>query len=234
MFLANSWKEFDPDLIIIGVTINDHTDIQPYPKYDVVYGYLVYHQANKANQIAIDPETGLPKRAVPTSPLMRFKVFMHEHSYLYSLLSIAGKNLVAACQADEGDNENERVELEVEEAWEKASERLDQIRELAEENDSGLVLVFIPHRSQVHPGLAVDAHIVSGYFDDWDRRIENYSRKHDILFINLLPYLVERAQRGETLYFLETDAHWNPNGHEVAARVICDFLTQEFLVKEDK
>jgi len=210
MFLNNSWKKFDPDLVVIGVDINDHTDIQPYPKYDVVHGHIIDHRSNDADQ---DSERNTNEIAV----LTRFKIFLYERFYLYRLLSRAKRNISAGCHVKVGAGESARIHREAEKAWEKASERLDQIRDLAEENDIGLVLVFIPHRSQVHPGIAGDAHIISGYFDDLDQRLKSYCRKNDILFANLLPYLVESAQRGEILYFLETDAHWNSNGHELAA-----------------
>ena len=225
MFLANSWKKFDPDLIVIGVDINDHTDIQPHPKYDVAHGYIIDHQSNDADQNS-------ERNTNETATLTRFKIFLYERLYLYRFLSRAKRNISARRQVEAA--VTARIHREAEKAWEKASERLDHIRDLAEENDIGLVLVFIPHRSQVHPGIAGDAHIISGYFDDLDQRLESYCRKNDILFANLLPYLVESAQRGEISYFLETDAHWNSNGHELAAIVIHGLLVQEFFAKEDK
>jgi len=48
------------------------------------------------------------------------------------------------------------------------------------------------------------------------------------------PHLTNASGKGEQLYYIVTDAHWNPNGHELAARVIYDFLVQEFFAKEDK
>jgi len=99
---------------------------------------------------------------------------------------------------------------------------------------SVLVLVFICHRSQIHPGMAGDAHNINTYSHDLDQCVGSYCHKNDILFVNFLPYLVESAQRGKILYFLETGAHYNSEGHELAAMVIYDFLAQELFAEEDK
>ena len=142
------------------------------------------------------------------------------------------KTLIPKRQVEKRDDEG--IKNRVGEAWEEASERLDQISRLSRENDIRLVLVFIPHRSQVHLGLPADAHIISDYFSDLDRRLENYCCEKDICFVNLLPYFVEGAYKGETLYYQESDAHWNPNGHKYAAMAIYDFLIQEVFNNEAK
>lgn len=72
-------SKIQPDLITIGFDINDHTDcINPLPKWKVVEGYIVNRGSKKQTLI------------------LKFKLFLHKHSYLYSYLSISKRRIVAA------------------------------------------------------------------------------------------------------------------------------------------
>ena len=216
-FLKTSWVEFDPDLIIIGIGSNDHTDsVLPHPKYDVADGYLVSYKGNG------DQDSN------NTDPVLRVKIFLYKHFYVYRLLPETKRRVTDNREARRFEGQ---IESKVEEAWRQASGYLDQILEVAQQNSIPLVLIYIPHRSQVHPGLRVDFHIDTRLFDDFDQRIEEYSADRSVLYVNTLPEFVEQANRGETLYFVQTDAHWNVNGHRAAANMIYDALQQLLTAK---
>lgn len=55
------------------------------------------------------------------------------------------------------------------------------------------------------------------------KRIAAYLDDHDIEYINSVPRFKEIEKQGTRLYF-ENDAHWNPQGHAIAAELISDYL----------
>jgi hypothetical protein len=106
------------------------------------------------------------------------------------------------------------------------------LNRIAKAKGAKLLIAYIPHRSQVHPGLRQDRHVISEYFNNLDRLLGSHCEQNNISYVNLLPHLINASGKGQQLYYVATSAHWNPNGHELAARVIYDFLAQELSAKE--
>jgi lysophospholipase L1-like esterase len=210
-------SRIQPDLITIGFDINDHTDcINPLPKWKVVDGYIVSRGNRKQTLVS------------------KFKLFLHKHSYLYSYLSISKNRVITRIRRREKAITEKEVEQKKEMAWESAANYLDRIHKRAKANGAELLIVYIPHRSQVHPGLRQDRHVIKEYFNNLDELLEIFCRQNNISYVNLLPQLTDASGKGQQLYYIVTDAHWNSNGHELAARGIYDFLVQELSLKEDK
>lgn len=140
--------------------------------------------------------------------------FLLRHSYLYSHLDMFIKTII--------NRKNKKEEKR--KAWECAVNYLKKINEMAKADDTELLIVYIPHRSQVYPGLPQDRYIISEYFDDLDNLLESYCRENNIFYLNFLPYFIKASEKGEQLYYLATDAHWNSKGHMTAAKIIYNFL----------
>jgi len=58
-------------------------------------------------------------------------------------------------------------------------------------------------------------------------RLQEYCEQRGIDCVVLGPVFQEQATKGEQLFF-ETDAHWNPAGHRLAARTIAARLPREW------
>ncbi len=71
---------------------------------------------------------------------------------------------------------------------------------------------------------------------EWDlkkphRLLSNFLRKHDIEYFELLPPFLDYSQKeGAKRLALQTDAHYNSDGHQLAAQLIYDYLLQNGLI----
>jgi hypothetical protein len=142
--------------------------------------------------------------------------------------------IVNRISTSEGGTTKNQFEQKKRNAWESATRYLDRINKVAKANGAELLIVYIPHRSQVHPGLRQDRHIITEYFSDLHELLGSYCEQNNIFCVDLLPHLMDASGKGRQLYYIVTDAHWNSNGHELAARVIYDFLAQQLSAKEGK
>lgn len=70
-------------------------------------------------------------------------------------------------------------------------------------------------------GLDADAYA----YDQPNRRLEDFARRHGLLLLDLLPAL---RRESEGIYENE---HWKPEGHERVAAVIAEFLRQKQIVQ---
>ena len=122
----------------------------------------------------------------------------------------------------------------VEKGWECSVEYLNKIRNLAASNNAEFVVIYIPHRSQVHEGLIQDEKVIKSYFQDLNTRLEAYGVQENVIYLDLLPAFRERASEDEPLYYITSDAHWNSKGHEVAASEISIFIKEKNNNKENE
>jgi hypothetical protein len=110
-------------------------------------------------------------------------------------------------------------------AWTRAESDLGRIKSWCDSNRARLAIVAIPTRAQVYPDHW-DA--VRRRFDlrddDFDlekpqRILSAFAARSGIPLIDVRPALRAARDTGPPLYF-ETDIHWTPRGHEVAAEEI--------------
>ncbi|MEW6743864.1 MAG: LamG-like jellyroll fold domain-containing protein [Planctomycetota bacterium] len=92
-----------------------------------------------------------------------------------------------------------------------------------------LVVIFVPEKEYVYLDLILDrleedvrTRMKPGWH--WEA-LENYCRRLGIATISLGPAFRERARQGQQLYF-RMDAHWNAEGHRLAAEVIARGLEE--------
>jgi len=115
-----------------------------------------------------------------------------------------------------------------------AADAVREARAAAEGAGAALVVVVIPAKEQVYHRQAA---AVLGYARTqasaaFAAAVAADCAAQDILCLDLLPVLRERAARGEQLYFRE-DGHWNAAGHRVAAEAIEAFLGQTGRTRPD-
>ena len=110
------------------------------------------------------------------------------------------------------------------EAWEISRSYLDRIVKVASSKNIKIVIVPIPHRSQIHLGLKRDSHIRKELFRDYHGWIKQYCENNKIKYLDIIPILKQAASNGEILYYQVFDAHWNQKGHQVAADALYEHL----------
>ncbi|MBX7187860.1 MAG: SGNH/GDSL hydrolase family protein [Vicinamibacteria bacterium] len=128
---------------------------------------------------------------------------------------------------------------EFDEAWESTRSLFGALGEIIRARNARPVLVYIPARFEISRR-------------DWDLTVQRYgleekawdrtrvrTRLKDIAtpagwdFLDLTPSLEAATSplRGET--YLPYDGHWNPRGHDVAARAVVAYLRERNLVRCD-
>lgn len=120
-------------------------------------------------------------------------------------------------------------QLEV--GWNSTSRHLSELKSLVDELGADLLLVVIPMREQVDDKAWEQ--IVQAFSLDktrFDRtlpeqRVRDMAHELGIETLHLLAALRAEAHQQDVYFQSYNDAHWNRNGHVVAARVLADFLS---------
>ena len=110
--------------------------------------------------------------------------------------------------------------------WELTGAALAQAKRLSDQHEAELVLIFVPAREHVYwPQIQFAAPDLSiAQLDAAEVKLAALAAELDIGYINLLPGFQAAANNQAILYFA-TDGHWNPDGHDLAAQLIADYLT---------
>lgn len=214
-FLRRSADALEPDMIMIGLVLND---IKPYADY------------------TLDADLPLPEYEVP-GLLHRFSNALREYSHLYQMVyanlkgilfglgvldvnNMLGYNFVALGESTE----------ELEYTWQQTLWMLDSIFSLAREKGFAVSLVVFPLEIQLNEGalneyrdklgLRLDDNALSG---EPQRRLREFAAANDVPYVDLLP--AYRAEQADKL-FLRNKAishdpvHPSPFGHRIAGQAI--------------
>lgn len=98
---------------------------------------------------------------------------------------------------------------------------------LVRENGGKLLVAHIPIKIDVYRDLLAfpDDSVVQDWASlELAAELQTWADENDIGYMELTPALRETAADGTLVYFLD-DAHWTPEGHQVAARAVIDHLT---------
>jgi hypothetical protein len=115
---------------------------------------------------------------------------------------------------------------------EKALERIGSALREAGENcvrhGARLIVVFVPTKFRVYGAISTpgsESIWNSWVLNDLPDRLRQIVNKipSSSSFLDLTPSFQERAPNGELLYYAD-DSHWSPEGHELAARTIDEFI----------
>ncbi len=114
-------------------------------------------------------------------------------------------------------------------SWRLAEALLEAIRDAAAGAGAGLVLLVVPDRLQVDEALweeTVDAYDLDAERFDRDlpsRLLAGIGERLGIIVVDPSRELRDSIRNGRDV-FIGEDPHWNPTGHEIAARVLAETL----------
>jgi len=121
------------------------------------------------------------------------------------------------------------------EAWKNALRTIEEIHQLALENDAGFALFLVPDK------LQVEEHWMNLAKETWPniqfdttgpvQRILGFAESNNIPALDLTPAFREvEAEEPKTLFYELRDQHWTPKGHAVATDALAQFLRDNDLV----
>jgi lysophospholipase L1-like esterase len=139
-----------------------------------------------------------------------------------------------------------RDDLRARHGWALTRATVEQMQRLCFDARAELVVMFVPFKSQVYLPLlrqsfpreelekalgfyfrgektAVDVEEMARHRLAQNELMGSLCGELGISFVDLTPALEAELSSGHNVYFPD-DAHWNAAGHEVAARVLADFL----------
>jgi lysophospholipase L1-like esterase len=105
-----------------------------------------------------------------------------------------------------------------------------------EEHGSRFMLLSLSNAEQVHPEIG--CHLKEQYnvvldYEQPDRILQEFTRKHKIMFLNLMPaFRDHHAKTGKYLHGFGSShqGHWNQAGHRLAAALIYEYLKDQNIV----
>jgi lysophospholipase L1-like esterase len=108
---------------------------------------------------------------------------------------------------------------------------IEKIQQITAARSVPLMLVIIPSPFDVvdHYVVSVDAAKYPGYRrSELTDIIEGIARKHQLPYVNLFaPF---REHGAGSLYYVVDNDHWNPEGQQLAASLVGDYITQQHLL----
>jgi hypothetical protein len=151
-----------------------------------------------------------------------------------------------------------REEIESSQNYRLTTETILQIRDLSEEAKARFLLVYLPSKEHVYLPYLDDDNIVARIFadvpaieldqsgflqftseratpelirrhmDDQSNLLADFAAEHKILYLDLTSAFQVEAGTGAELYY-PFDTHWDQEGHDLAARTIAKFVSEEML-----
>ncbi len=96
------------------------------------------------------------------------------------------------------------------------------LQQRVQSHEAKLVVVMVPYKNHIRPGASAND------LRQWDA-IVKFFRSHGFDCVDLRPAFVKESTAGKQLHFA-IDDHWNPTGHELAAKVIYEHLTEKHIL----
>ena len=234
------WQEVDyfkrtglryaPDILIVGFTQND-----------------VEQGANRKNI-----EMANAKREEQTKPndrqqSFKFKRFLAENSALYKFVVdrintnksvvqfLARLGLKEPLVGVEGIDNNLKTSLrdpppEIERSFRAVEAKLSELKSLTDREGVRLIVVAIPARQAIEAVFFRQSIALSIFEpEDFDldkpyRRLATFAQKEGIEFVNPVDQFRDSPLKEEGL-FLKRDVHLSPAGHELLARVLAHYIS---------
>lgn len=255
MRYLNFGVKYSPDIVILAfLTGNDIRDNSKILNRAEV-GF--YFRLDDGGKVVLDRSL-IEEYERTLTPTKRFFQFIKENSYLASLISERlylmrfqlrekqFQNLLAG-GGHQGSREkvDELSDLNIylpdmgslwKEAYAVTEALFLKFRKSVEENGGRFLLVTLSNGEQVHPEVQQELEERYGLsfdFEQPDRIIEEFAKKHDITHLKLMPTFREYHLR--TRNYLHGfggsgTGHWNENGHRLAAEKIFKFLKENDLI----
>lgn len=218
LLLKREGIKYAPDLVIFGFDVfTDACD---------VYNPVRYRYYSKPKFDLLDGKLVLTNVPVPISPKFYQKInriFSGLRSYIFirdRILSVTfiRQKLAETLQYSNHSKCDDSVR-ESEDIRNLVSKLISEADGFMKSNNGELAVVIMPSRWQIYEGA-------STFQNDF---LREFGQEQNIKTIDLLTGFKESAERGADLYY-KKDAHWNKEGHELAAELIYEGLINENLV----
>jgi hypothetical protein len=111
----------------------------------------------------------------------------------------------------------------IDRAWELTTTLILQFHREVSHDGSVLVILIVPNRTEAAPGRGKPPVRVLSH------ELEEFLKKNNILYINLLPDLSRHIDEEEQDVYFDWDPHLTETGHELVGQLIHDWIVQNCL-----
>lgn len=208
-----------PDIVVLGFYPNDVRNNAERGEFSIDAGRV----------------TLLIEERASSNPLARARAWLAAHSHLYILIR-SGQNALDEWLDPPTAIESEDVFARdpperVRRGWEMTRALLSHLAQSVRETGARLVVVLIPTRFQVDDALwgthAADLGLDPAAYDLRipNRELGDWAAAEGVTFLDLLEGF--RARNESNSFYYAGDAHWNADGHRLAAQIILEGLSQD-------
>lgn len=193
----------------------------------------------------VDPYT---VSQLDSSPLQKIKNYLSKYFISYRVIRTILKDsrkYIRASLPTDGYVYMPEVAKDWKDAWEITEKKLIDLNNEVKANDGKLLIVSIPeymriskewkHEFAKETGLKEIPNGFDPFFPL--HKLENITKKHDILFLELEPYFIRYRDKFNIKppYFSYwCNGHWNPVGHFLAANVVAKYLLEQDMLSLEK
>ncbi len=225
IFLKNEAIKYNPDAIVLAFFLNDIEENAASPLIRVEKGKIYYDipiNASVPKKIML----GCSRKLQFCALLQSVVLTMKKES------NIVGKRKFSDYAYLKKDNP------EFKKAFDDTLVLIYEMSQVSKKHSIGFTLVAIPSKEQVDKSKMQDyleKIKVSSSETDPDkiqRILEDFSRKNDIEFVDLLPSFKEKNSNND--FYFNIDGHWNQKGHELAADIMYNELYKKQLERLPK
>ncbi len=232
LFLKERGLALDPDLIVVGLFVGNDLD------HDLAHEHVWPRVDDAGLPLKIESTISRVENGywVSRMPLRRYRLPVVRNSHLAQALISALRTALPSSpvlfnqwiyRRDYADRTSAAVE--------KVLALLSAMAALAEERGIPIVFVIIRAREQVHPeryDFSQYSFMATHELEKPQRILRRHLEDQGLTSLDLLP-TIRDASGQEALYY-ELDQHWNRRGHEVAGKVIADFLVERGLARSPR
>ena len=167
----------------------------------------------------LDGDRLVPRNQPARRLLNPFERFLKDHSRAYQLIDFqVGRVMRALFQDDEDgwQNTDDGTHVDYHEvAGAVVTQRiLSAMHRLASEHGARLIVVYLPHRSEIEGDRGRNANIRAAH-----ALVQDFAASERVALVDLTAPFREHIARGDALIYPH-DEHWSPAGHAVAAEAL--------------
>ncbi len=237
LFLRREGFKYHPDLVMLGFFANDvYDNYRSKAILDNEAGFLAYEKKG----LAVSVRKFLAKNSCAYNYFGT--VLPNSMPFLANLLMKTGLLSFQPIDDVEGPGASHYEVLAArygprwQQAWEVTKILISEIQRKAADGGSEFAVIGIPFREQVYESRwkSLIEMRPSLKKREWDldrpeREVSRFLDDAKIPFLPLLPHFRRASEKCE-LYYTGPDGHWNVAGHQLAGKIIFDWLVEERLV----
>ncbi|MBI4641803.1 MAG: hypothetical protein HY731_14015 [Candidatus Tectomicrobia bacterium] len=130
-----------------------------------------------------------------------------------------------------------RYTPEWEEAWEITTRLILKMKDLAYTNGARFLVMSLTNKEQLNPHYwkSVRTTYRTMEQEEWDldkpdHILKEFLESAEISYLQLLPEFKRLSSSTDKTFHWEFDGHWNPDGHQLAAELLYNYLLQSHLI----